>query len=79
MGISKKDLDYTAKLVGHHTRTRGYKTSFMLNSAQLGIFSANKYENMKMPTINGISILIRRELFHAQLCLAGKNLQLLVI
>ena len=42
---------------------RGYKTFFMLNSAEHEIFSAIKYENAN----------------YAQLCLAGKNLQLLVI
>ena len=38
----------------------------MLNSAEHGIFSANKYENANKS-------------FHAQLCLATKNLELLVI
>ena len=35
--------------------------------------------NMKMPTKVGIFIFISRENFHVQLCLARKNLQLLVI
>ena len=35
--------------------------------------------NIKMPTIVGIFIFISREIFGAQLCLARKNLQLLVI
>ena len=46
------------------------KLFFMLNSAEHEIFSANKYENA-----NGIFIFINRN-FHAQLCLARKNLQL---
>ena len=41
---------------------RGYKTFFMLNSAEHENFSVNKYENanfnMKMPTKVGIFILI---------------------
>ena len=48
---------------------RGYKTFFMLNSAEHEIFSANKYENASYCW----------HYFHAQLCLARKNLQLLVI
>ena len=35
--------------------------------------------NMKMPTIVGIFIFISKDKSHAQLCLARKNLQLLVI
>ena len=44
----------------------------MLNSDEHEIFSANKYENDK----NSWHF---RIYFHAQLCLAKKNLQLLVI
>ena len=57
-------------------RPRGYKTFFMLNSAEHEIFSANKYENAN----NGwhFHIYYQRK-FHAQQCLARKNLQLLVI
>ena len=43
-----------------HTKSRGYKTSFMLNSAEHDIFSAYKSE---MPTIVGIFIFISREIF----------------
>ena len=39
---------------------RGYKTFFMLNSAEHEIFSVI---NMKMPTIVGIFIFISREIF----------------
>ena len=46
-----------------NNRPRVYKTFFMLNSAEHEIFSANKYENAN----------------NNQLCLAIKNLQLLVI
>ena len=35
--------------------------------------------NMKMPTIVGVFIFMSRKKNHAQLCLASKNLQLLVI
>ena len=41
------------------------------------IFSANKYENANNSW--HFFIFISREKFHAQLCLARKNLQLLVI
>ena len=33
------------RLIFQDIRPRGYKTFFMLNSAELEIFSANKYEN----------------------------------
>ena len=44
-------------------RPRGYKTFFMLNSAEHEIFSGNKYENAN----------------NTQLCLARKNLHMLII
>ena len=60
----------------HTVWPRGYKTFFMLNSAEHENFSANKYENannscmkisllinMKMPTIVGIFLFISREIF----------------
>ena len=34
-----------------YTRSRGYKTFFMLNSAEHDNFYANKYENTKMTLI----------------------------
>ena len=37
--------DLTLGAVTTWPRTRGYKTFFMLNSAEHEIFSANKYEN----------------------------------
>ena len=40
---------------------RGYKSFFMLNSAEHEIFSANKF--MKMPIIVDIFIFISREIF----------------
>ena len=57
---------------------RGYKAFFMPNSAEHEIFSANKYENANKV---GIFIFISREIFVLSyiVCLAGKNLQLLVI
>ena len=57
-------------------RPRGYKTFFMLNSAEHEIFSANKYENANN---NWHFHIYWQRNFHAQLCLARKNLQLLVI
>ena len=57
-------------------RTQGYKTFFMLNSAEHIIFSANKYENANNSWHFGI---YQQRNFHAQLCLARKNLKLLVI
>ena len=58
------------------TRPWGYKTSFVLNSAKHDSFSAGEYE-----TANNIwyfRIYYQRK-FHAQLCLARKSLQLLVL
>ena len=46
-------------------RPQGYRTFFMLNSAEHEIFSANKF--------------ISKEIFYAQLCLARNFLILLVI
>ena len=57
-------------------RPRGYKTFFMLNSAKHEIFSDNKYE--KANNSWHFHIYQQRN-FHAQLCLARNNLQLLVI
>ena len=48
----------------------------MLNSAEHAIFSANEYENANNNW--HIHIYLQKH-FHAQLCLARKNLQLLVI
>ena len=48
----------------------------MLNSAEHEIFSANKYENANSSWHFHI---YQQRNFHAQLCLARKNLQLLVI
>ena len=48
----------------------------MLNSAEHEIFSANEYENANNSW--HFHIYLQRN-FHAQLCLARKNLQLLVI
>ena len=57
-------------------RPLGYKTFFMLNSAEHEIFSANKYENVN----NSWHFhFYKQRNFHAQLCLATKNLELLVI
>ena len=36
---------FCCQLILHAPRPRGYKTFFMLNSAEREIFSANKYEN----------------------------------
>ena len=51
----------------HMIRPRGYKTFFMLNSAEHEIFSANKYENAN--NIWHFHIYKQRK-SHAQLCLA---------
>ena len=45
-----KKESYSEKIISLHmqtmkTRPQGYKTFFMLNSAEHEIFSANKYEN----------------------------------
>ena len=53
-------------------RPRGYKTFFMLNSAEHEIFSANKHENANNSWHFHI---YQQRTFHAQLCLARKNLQ----
>ena len=50
---------------------RGYIFFFMLNSAEHEIFSANKYESTN-------NIYLQRN-FRAQLCLARKKLQMLII
>ena len=57
-------------------RPQGYKTVFMLNSAEHEIFSANKYENVNNSWHFHINW---QRNVHAQQCLARKNLQLLVI
>ena len=49
---------------------------FMLNSAEHGIFSANKYENANNSWHFHI---YKQRKFHGQLCLAKMTLQLLVI
>ena len=55
-----------------HTRPRGYKLFFMINSAEHELFSANKYEH----TNNSWHFHIYQQSnFHAHLCLARKNLQ----
>ena len=54
---------------------QGYKTLFMLNSAEHEIFSANKYENANSSW--HFHIHLQRK-FQVQLCLASKNLQFLV-
>ena len=54
----------------------GYTTFFMLNSAEHEIFSAHKYENANYCW--NFHIYWQRK-FHAQLYLARKNLQLLII
>ena len=62
-------------------RPRGYKSFSMVNSAKHEIISANKYENAN----NSWHYycwhfhIYQQRNFHAQLCLARKNLQLLVI
>ena len=58
---------------------RGYKTFFMLNSAEHNIFSAYscKYENAN--NYSWHFHIYQQRNFHAPLCLARKNLQLLVI
>ena len=56
-------------------RPRCYKTFFTLNSAEHEIVSANKYENANNSL--AFHIYYQRN-FHDQLCLARKNLQLLV-
>ena len=55
---------------------RDYKTFFKFNSAEHEIFSAHKYENAN--NIWHFHIYEQRN-FHAELCLAKTNLQLLVI
>ena len=55
---------------------RGCKTFFILNSAMHVIFSANKYENANNSWHFHI---YQQRNFHAQLCLARKKMQLLVI
>ena len=57
-------------------RPIGYKTFFMLNSAEHEIFSANKYENANNSC--HFHIYQQRNL-HAQLCLVRKNLQFVSI
>ena len=57
-------------------RPQGYKTFFMLYSAEHEIFSANQYENAKQSWHFHI---YQKRNFHAKLHLARKNLQLLVI
>ena len=57
-------------------RAPGYKTFFMLKSGEHVIFSAIKYENAK--NMWHFHIYSQRS-FHAQLCSARNNLQLLVI
>ena len=64
---------------------RGYKTFFILNSAEHEFSYSTQLSmkfslqiNKKMPTIIGVFIFASRENFHAQLCLARKNLQWLV-
>ena len=64
-----------AKWVALQIRPRGYKTFFMLSSGEHEIFSANKYENANNSWHFHIYQLRN---FLAQLCLARKNLQLLV-
>ena len=55
---------------------RAYKSIFMLNSAEHGIFSANKYENANSSWHFHI---YKQRKSHAKLCLARKNSQLSVI
>ena len=57
-------------------KSQGYKTSFMLNSAEHEISFANKYENANYCW--HILIYSQRK-FHSLLCSARKNLQLLAI
>ena len=52
------------KIAANVLRLRGYKTFFMLNSAEHEIFSANEY---------GIVIFISREIFYALLCWGRKK------
>ena len=60
--------------VAKSIRARSNKTFFMLNSAEHELFSAN--ENAS----NNLHFHIYKQRnFHAQLCLARKNFQLLVI
>ena len=52
------------KIAANVLRLRGYKTFFMLNSAEHEIFTADEY---------GIVIVISREIFYALLCLGRKK------
>ena len=61
--------------ITNEIRPRGYKTFFMLNSAEHELFSANKYENANN---SGHFHIYKQTKFHAYLCLASKNLQMLV-
>ena len=59
---------------GSTIRPRDYKAFFMPSSAEHEIFSANKSENAD---IGRHFHIYKQGYFHAQLCLAKKNLQLL--
>ena len=59
-----------------HSGINTYKIVFVLNSAEHELFPANKYENANNSW--HFHTYYQRN-FHAQLCLARKNLQLLVI
>ena len=81
--MSKRFLNYfpenaitfilTMYNINNEIRPRGYKTFFMLNSAEHELFSANKYENANNSW--HFHIYLQRN-FYAQLCLARKNLQM---
>ena len=60
----------TSASSGIQTWSQGYKSFFMLNSAEHEIFSGNKYENANNSSWH-FHIYYQRK-FHAQSCLARK-------
>ena len=76
--LTKKHLTWSSVryIIGNLPRPQGYKT--FSSSIQLSM-KFSLLINVKMSTILGIFIFISKRNFHAQLGLARKNLQLLVI